>query len=163
MKTELKLGLPPVANRGARIVILGSFPSPLALDLNQYYPNPRNQFWIILSRILHFPAELSYPARCEEIKRRGVALWDVLHSCTREGAEDKSIGNPVPNQLEDFLKRHRCIGEVFLNGRYAERMYRRHRAEGMPPGKYLPSTSGANAAKSVDQKVAEWAVIKRFL
>lgn len=163
MKTESKLGLPPVANRAARIVILGSFPSPLALDLRQYYPNPRNQFWIILSRILHFPADLSYPARCLEIKRRGVALWDVLHSCIREGAADKSIKNPVPNQLEDFLKHHRYIIEVFLNGRFAERMYRRYRSKGMPLGRYLPSTSGANTAKSVDQKVSEWPVIKRYL
>lgn len=54
-------GLPPVIDRRARVLILGSFPSTAALAAQQYYAHPQNRFWRILGAVIGQPLkEMDY-------------------------------------------------------------------------------------------------------
>ena len=79
---------------------------------------------------------------------KGIALWDVLASCEREGSLDAAIREPVPNQVEELLSRYPGIHTIFLNGQKAGAFYRRliepklaRRVESI----VLPSSSPARA------------------
>ena len=42
------VGLPPVITKDSKVLILGSMPSVLSLESQEYYGNPRNHFWKII-------------------------------------------------------------------------------------------------------------------
>lgn len=82
-----------------------------------------------------------------------IALWDVLASCTIEGASDASISNPVPNDLS-VIARHAPLSSVFCTGSTAARLYRRLSEDMVGiPCTQLPSTSPANAKMGIDALV----------
>ncbi len=60
----------------------------------------------------------SYEERTEALKLHGIALWDVLHSCHREGSLDAAIdsGSVKVNDIKGFLLRHPAIRLVLFNG-----------------------------------------------
>src|ERR1700739_2541489 len=60
MTTPLLEGFAPVVDDGARVLILGSFPSVRSLATRQYYGNPRNAFWPITSALFGFDAQTAY-------------------------------------------------------------------------------------------------------
>jgi TDG/mug DNA glycosylase family protein len=51
---------PPVANRSARILILGSMPGERSLAEQRYYAHPQNAFWKIMGLIADFDPRSSY-------------------------------------------------------------------------------------------------------
>ena len=72
----------------------------------------------------------------------------------------------MPNELGEFLARHRRVHAVFFNGAKAEQSFRRHvvptlGADGVPTMQRLPSTSPANAATPYAEKLAAWRAVKR--
>lgn len=153
-------GLPPVVGPAPRLLILGSFPSVASLQAVEYYGNPRNSFWQVMEEVFDVPAALPYPERLEGLKAAGVALWDVLAGCRREGSSDASIRDARANDIPGFLRDHPTVRTVAINGRAAEKWLRRvHPAVWEMEGIVvlaLPSTSPANARLSVEEKVALW-------
>lgn len=153
-------GLLPAAGREPRVLILGSFPSVASLRAGEYYANPRNAFWQVMEGVFGVPADLPYPERLEGLKAAGVALWDVLAGCTREGSSDASIRDARANDIPGFLRDHPTVRTIALNGRAAEQWLRRvHPGVWETPGVRvlaLPSTSPANARLTVEEKVALW-------
>lgn len=155
----------PIEDNHARILILGSMPGEASLRAGQYYALPRNHFWQIMEKLLSLPAKTDYTQRIEALKSGRIALWDVLHSCEREGSLDASIDKAthVPNDFASFFARHADITHVFFNGSKAEQIYLRevlpglnlHHIEYMR----LPSTSPANAAQSFELKLEAWKAI----
>ncbi len=131
----------------------------------QYYAHPRNLFWRILGELVGAHPDLPYPVRLEKLKSAGVALWDVLQSCEREGSLDSRIDHLsiVPNNFADFFERHPNIHRVFFNGAMAETAFRRHVLPTLPPlacsYHRLPSTSPANAAFSLARRLEAWRLI----
>ena len=101
MTTPLLEGFPPVVDDGARLLILGSFPSVQSLAARQYYGNPRNAFWPITSALFGFDAQAPYETRLAALQSHGVALWDVLHKCRRAGSSDAKI-DPKSLVANDF-------------------------------------------------------------
>ena len=159
---------PPIENARARVLILGSLPGGASLVAGQYYAHPQNLFWRIMTDLLGAKPELSYAGRTRLLKANGIALWDVLESCVREGSLDSAIEEAtiVVNDFAAFYRRHPRIDQVFFNGAKAEASYRRYvskSAEGPGrPRQYtrLPSTSPAHAALSAGQKLEAWSVVR---
>jgi len=156
---DISRGLPPVTGAEPLILILGSFPSVLSLERSEYYGNPKNRFWVVMEELFAIPAALPYPERTLRITLEGVALWDVVRGCTREGSADSRIRHPVPNDIASFVRAHPTIRLIALNGSTAGRLY--HRFAELPgiPSVTLPSTSPANAAVTFGEKVHAWRVI----
>ena len=156
---------PPVADASARILILGSMPGEESLRAGQYYAHPRNAFWQLMGELFAADPELPYERRTQQLKKSGVALWDVLASCKRKGSLDSAIAadSITANDFQTFFARHRKINQVFFNGATAERSFRMHVLPGLTaqPLQYtrLPSTSPAHAALSHAQKRTAWRAV----
>ena len=160
---------PPLEDRHARVLILGSMPGAASLAADQYYAHPRNHFWPIMGRLFAAGPELPYAKRVRRLKSCGIAVWDVLESCVRPGSLDADIeeGSIAVNDFAGFFDAHPGIGAVFFNGAKAESAYRRHVLKGLPaaagalPALRLPSTSPAHAALSLDRKLALWEMLRK--
>ena len=165
------VGFAPVLPVQARVLVLGTLPSVASLTQQQYYAHPRNAFWPIMAELLEFDASLPYAKRVEQLRRHGVALWDVCHSAQRSGSLDAAIKAQglVANDIAGLLALQPSIRGVALNGAAAATLFRRWVAPTLAPRHAslprwtLPSTSPANATISVRQKVREWSKISRYL
>lgn len=153
---------PPIAAKDARILILGSMPGVESLRRGQYYAHPQNQFWKIMEALFGIEHASPYRERVRALKARRVAVWDVLHSCVREGSLDTRIEEEIANDFAAFFRAHPRLRHVFFNGAKAEASYRRH--VGNPASEAirytrLPSTSPAHASLSAARKLAAWRAI----
>lgn len=159
---------PPIADASARVLILGSMPGEESLRAGQYYAHPRNAFWKLMGELFDARAELPYAKRAQRLKKAGVALWDVLACCAREGSLDSAIDKTsiTVNDFPRFFSAHPRVTHVFFNGTTAERCFRIHVQPqlNMPVLQlaHLPSTSPAHAARSYAQKRAAWAVVAKY-
>jgi len=161
MTTPLLEGFPPVVDDIAELLILGSFPSVQSLATRQYYGNPRNAFWPIISELFGFDPDAPYETRLAAMQSHGVALWDVLHKCRRVGSSDARIDlkSLVVNDFSQLFARYRSIERVYFNGRAAERLFGRLvDIEVRVSYRLLPSTSPARAMRA-DQKLQAWRAI----
>jgi hypoxanthine-DNA glycosylase len=156
----------PIAAKDARILVLGSMPGVESLRRGQYYAHPQNQFWKIMEALFGIDRSSPYGSRVRALKARRIAVWDVLHSCVREGSLDAGIGAEVANDFAAFFSAHRAITHVFFNGAKAEASYRRHvqaqlalRAGRSIRYARLPSTSPAHASLPAARKLAAWRAI----
>ena len=96
-------GLPPLIGPGARVLILGSFPSEASLAARQYYAHKQNQFWRILGAVLGQPVTtMDYAAKQAAVTAAGIAIWDVYASCERGGTRLRDAGPALdqPGQRE---------------------------------------------------------------
>lgn len=156
---------PPIEHPSATILILGSMPGKESLRAGQYYAHPRNAFWPIMGELAGAAPALPYKARIEKLKTAGIALWDVLASCTRYSSMDADIevDSICANDFASFFRKHPRITHVFFNGAMAEQCFRKFVLPSLPPRplhfQRLPSTSPANASRSFEQKLAAWRVI----
>jgi TDG/mug DNA glycosylase family protein len=152
----------PVANRHAEVLILGSMPGEASLRACRYYAHPQNAFWPIMAEVVGFDPALPYARRLAALKAAKIALWDVLHTCEREGSLDTRIrrADEVANDFAEFYRAHPRIGRVLFNGSRAAECYRRHvLRNGIATAlvyEKLPSTSPANASWSRARKTAAW-------
>ncbi len=152
----------PVADAAARVLVLGSMPGAESLRAGQYYAHPRNAFWRIMGDLVGAAPELGYATRKRRLQAAGIALWDVLAACTREGSLDADIDpdSIITNDLPAFFARHPRITHVFFNGAAAERCFRIHVQPALETGvlhlQRLPSTSPAHAALDYHGKLAAW-------
>ena len=153
-------GLEPVVGRDPVILVLSSFPSRKSLQHREYYGNPQNQFWKITEALFSIPVDLPYPDRIRLLTENGVALWDTIRSCEREGSADSRIREPVPNDVAGFVRAHPSLVLIALNGRTADRYFRKSAQVPGVPAVTLPSTSPANAGMTFAEKVRAWMIIK---
>ena len=109
--------------------------------------------------------ELPYAERVASLQSKGVALWDVLKECEREGSLDTAIvpASELPNDFPWLLSAYPNIQRIGLNGSKAATAFNRHvlplltsdirdRVTLIP----LPSTSPANRTISTADKLARW-------
>ncbi len=149
----------PIVAPGAHTLILGSMPGIASLEAGEYYAHPRNAFWPIMGALFGARPELPYTERTSILTANGIAVWDVLQSCEREGSLDADIRAEVPNDFAAFFAAYPGICRIGLNGGKAAVSFRRHALPHLPEGSglyLLPSTSPAHAARSVDAKCALW-------
>jgi TDG/mug DNA glycosylase family protein len=155
----------PIESPSARILILGSMPGKESLRAKQYYAHPRNAFWPIMGDLTGATLELPYEVRIHKLKSAGIALWDVLASCTRHGSMDAAIEKDSirVNDFASFFLKHPHITNVFFNGTMAERCFRKYALTALKNQslhyQLLPSTSPANASLRLGQKLSAWRAI----
>lgn len=155
-EASLLRGLAPIIDDRARILILGSFPSPASLAAGQYYAHRQNQFWRLLGAILDQPlATLDYPERQALVKAAGLAIWDVYAACLREGSLDSAIRQGEANDFARLPAMAPGLKRICFNGRTAARFERLVFSLGYEV-RVLPSTSPANAGWSFERKLAAW-------
>ena len=155
-ETRLR-GFPPIIDAGIERLILGSFPSVASLAAGQYYAHPRNQFWVILGRLLGEPLEaLPYEERTRRVLAHRVGIWDVYGACVRPGSGDAAIRKGSPNALQGLRRRAPALYTVAFNGMAAGRFRPLFDQAGLVT-RVLPSTSPAHAARGLDEKLALWA------
>jgi hypoxanthine-DNA glycosylase len=151
---------PPVADRNAHILILGSMPGQRSLDARQYYAHPHNAFWKIMGELVGAQPLLPYEQRLAILKQAGIALWDVLHSCERTGSLDADIRQEQANDFAAFLADHPRITHVYFNGAKAEQSFRKFVLNKLTLPKLtlhrLPSTSPAHAGMRYEEKLEKW-------
>lgn len=87
----------------------------------------------------------------ELLKDSHIALWDICHSCIRKTSADSEIKEVIPNNIEDFLKRHKSIVKVICNGRTSYNTMKKYFPNIQTT--YCPSTSAANAKFRLDDLV----------
>lgn len=158
---------PPLGNRQATRLVLGTMPGKASLLARQYYAHPRNAFWFIVQELFGIPRELPYARRVRELAKTQLAVWDVLAACTRSSSLDSDIlpDSVVPNDFTGYLQSHRGIHTIYFNGGPARALFERHVAPGLPPALQaigrvtLPSTSPTHARRSFEQKLQAWQVI----
>jgi hypoxanthine-DNA glycosylase len=112
---------------------------------------------------------LPYEQRIKKLKFAGIALWDVLASCTRHSSMDADIeaDSICTNDFASFIPKHPHLTHVFFNGSMAEKCFHTHvrpLLEPLPENRpllyqRLPSTSPANASMRFEQKLNEWRMI----
>lgn len=149
-------GLPPIIDRQARILILGSFPSEASLAARHYYAHRQNQFWRILAAVLEHPLpEMDYAAKRSAVQAAGLAIWDVYGECERHGSLDSAIRNGMPNNFHRLAKVAPALCRICFNGQAAGKFAPNLMALGYET-LILPSTSPANASWSFERKLAAW-------
>jgi hypoxanthine-DNA glycosylase len=153
-------GLAPIAGEGARLLVLGSFPSVASLQAQQYYAHPRNHFWPILSAIWNLSGAqalgtLPYADRLPIVRAHGLAIWDVYAHCRREGSLDSAIEQAELNDLAGLIRRIPSLQAIAHNGGESARHMKLTQQLGLPVYR-LPSTSPANASWSFERKLAAW-------
>jgi double-stranded uracil-DNA glycosylase len=156
-------GLDWVVGREPRVLILGSMPGSRSLAEGRYYVGRGNRFWDLMGELLSFDATADYEARIESLMTSGVALWDVLETCDRDGSLDSRIVQSTerPNDLRQFFRSHPGVRLVALNGKKAAASFRHWFGDvgtdpALPPALELPSTSGANTRFTRAALVTEW-------
>ena len=149
----------PVWDPDCRILILGSFPSVASRNTHFFYGHPRNRFWKILSALLKETEPQTVEEKKELLLKHHIALWDVIRSCEIVGSSDASITDVVPNDLKELLGKTK-IERIYVNGSTADRLYRKYLEEdtGITAVK-LPSSSPANASRSLEDLIGEWKII----
>ena len=156
------VGLPPVLRRDARVLILGSFPGTASLAAGQYYAHPRNHFWPLLAAITGAPlATLPYPRRLAALRASGIALWDAIVECRRQGSLDSAIRDAVPAQAAHVHRAAPAVALVCFNGQKAGRSLPAWRDAGYATLE-LPSSSPAYT-RPFEEKLAAWRAIGEFL
>ncbi len=152
----------PIVDHRARLIVLGSMPGVKSLAAGQYYAHPQNAFWRIMAALLGFQPSDEYAAKVAALQSAGVALWDVLHACQREGSLDASIeaGSQIANDFNGLFQAFPQIDTVCFNGAKAEAFFKREILPYLAPSarRYirLPSTSPAHAAMPFSRKLEVW-------
>ena len=155
---------PPLFNGSAHVLILGSMPGMASLSAGQYYAHPRNAFWRIMRGIFGIDESLPYSHRTTALLNQGLAVWDVLKACVRQGSLDSDIVSHsiVANDFKTLFEQCPAIAKIIFNGSTAEQTYIRHVLPTLDlkhaaiPAVRLPSTSPAHAGLDFEGKLNAW-------
>lgn len=155
----------PVVDHRTRLLVLGSLPGDKSLAVQEYYGNPQNKFWALMSEVIDFDlVPLAYNARLEALLAHGVGLWDVVAEAHRKGSLDIHIKERNDNDLLGLLARLPNIKAIAFNGGTAGRLGLKvlgdaaagyHIAE-------LPSSSPAHTLRYAD-KARQWQALRAVL
>jgi hypoxanthine-DNA glycosylase len=146
----------PVVDHRTRILILGSLPSEQSLARQEYYGNPQNRFWMLMSEVIGQDLlAQDYKARLQALLANGVGLWDVVAEANREGSLDHRIRDHADNDLVGLLIGLLNMTTIAFNGGAAARLG--IKVLGPQAERYrvvrLPSSSPANTAPYAEKLV----------
>ena len=149
----------PIFNEYSKILILGTMPSPKSREVGFYYSHPQNRFWKTMAEIMGTELPATVDDKRELLYSHGIALWDVLASCSIAGADDSSVKDVKVNDFTQLFTTAQ-IRAVFTTGKKATALFKKHCQQkyGYEPI-YLPSTSPANCKMSQQELTAAYEII----
>lgn len=162
-------GFAPVADKRAKVLVLGTLPGLASLKAGEYYAHPQNMFWQIMDEIFKWPPDMPYRERTNRLVSAGVALWDVCEAAHRSGSLDTAIetASVLANDFEAFFREHPGVRLICFNGTKAANLYGRAVRPKLPESmrsiecETLPSTSPANASIRYSDKLLRWSVVRK--
>ena len=86
----------PLITAESHTLILGTMPSPRSRAEAFYYAHPQNRFWPVIAALGGEEDPKTSEGRAELLLSHGLALWDVLASCTITGAAQHHPGASHP-------------------------------------------------------------------
>lgn len=120
---NLKRSFDPVVDQNVRLLLLGSLPGELSLAQSQYYANPKNKFWTLMSEVIGEKLiALSYEERLQTLLRHRIGLWDSVAEAIREGSLDSRIRDHAHNDLQGLIKRLQKLEAIAFNGGTAAKL-----------------------------------------
>lgn len=155
--TDSKTSFDPISNLDTTVLILGTMPGDTSLALGEYYGHSRNRFWKIISTITNNDLPLNYADKKALLLKTKVGIWDVAHKANRKGSLDNAIENEEPNDLGNFIARHKNLKVIGFNGAKSEALFDKY-FDRKSNIKYvsLPSTSPANTGIDFDNICKQW-------
>ncbi|HID0742749.1 TPA: DNA-deoxyinosine glycosylase [Campylobacter jejuni] len=111
----------PFFDKDSKILILGSFPSVKSRQDGFYYQHPRNRFWPILETLFDVRLE-NITEQQAFLRKKHIALWDVLQSCKIKNSDDKTISYAKANDLSPILSQTK-IQAIFTTGQSAYKFF----------------------------------------
>ncbi len=161
---------PPVIDSRSSLLVLGSMPGVVSLRAHQYYGHPRNHFWPILYALFgDRPPDADYELRLAFALSNGIALWDAIAACQREGSLDADIKDAVPNDIPALLLRFPHVRTIACNGAKSHAELLKHHG-GSPEIAArtvlkMPSTSPVPTAqyRNFQDRLEAWKLIKEHV
>ncbi|CAA7195256.1 DNA-deoxyinosine glycosylase [Chryseobacterium potabilaquae] len=154
---------PPIIDDHSRILILGSIPGIKSLEKQEYYAHPQNKFWKIIFELFGEELTMDYTEKINMLKKKQIALWDVIDSCERKGSLDSEIRNEEANQIIELLEKYPNVKTIFCNGGKSYKNLQKIIGNNFKTPFYLlPSTSPLHTI-SFERKFESWKLILNYL
>ena len=154
--------LEPLINEKTRILILGSFPSVKSREVNFYYGNKLNRFWMIMEALFYVELK-DIESKKRFLDEHHIGLYDACYSCLIKGSSDASL---IVKEYSNISKlcQNSQIEHVFLNGKKAYEIYLKspYKLEGVDYH-LLPSSSPLNASYKLKELIEAYKLIKDCL
>lgn len=135
-------------------------PGVKSLEEQQYYAHPQNRFWKLMGMLCNDEnlPNLNYQDRLKALLNNGLALWDVIESCKREGSLDSNIKSEKPNDIQNLLEQFPKVKIICLNGNKSYSAFKKYFPQILEKHDCykLPSTSPANARYKLEDLYKEW-------
>ena len=141
--SEIKHGFEPCYDDNSKLLILGSFPSVKSRQVQFYYGNKQNRFWKTISGFFGDEVPQTVEEKKEFLKKRRIALWDIVTECEIEGSKDDTIKNFKVADIKKVLQNSK-ISFIIVNGGKAFSIFEKNFSDIGGPDVKLPSTSPAN-------------------
>ena len=156
-KSNNKTSFDPISNSNTSILILGTMPGDKSLELGEYYSHKRNRFWRIISTITNNTLPQTYRDKKNLLLNSKIGIWDVAFKVNRKGSLDSAIQNEEPNELDNFIVRHKNLKAIGFNGIKSQSLHDKYFSR-KNHIKYLllPSTSPANTISDFESICLEW-------
>ena len=113
--SEIKRGFEPCYDDNSKLLILGSFPSVKSRQVQFYYGNKQNRFWKTISGFFGDEVPQTVEEKKEFLKKRRIALWDIVTECEIEGSKDDTIKNFKVADIKKVLQNSK-ISFIIVNG-----------------------------------------------
>ncbi len=136
-------GFAPFYTEESVLLILGSFPSVMSRKEGFYYGNPQNRFWKTVCGYFGESVPADIAGKQDFLRRRRIALWDVVISCEIDGSKDASIREEEVADLPALLNES-GIGRIFCNGNKSYELLEKEFPSLLSVTQKLSSTSPAN-------------------
>lgn len=140
---EIKYGFEPFYDENSVLLILGSFPSVKSRQVEFYYGNNLNRFWKTVCGFFGEAVPQSVEGKKDFLKRRKIALWDMVTECEIVGSQDSKIKNFKAADIKKLLQNSK-INYIILNGSKAAEIFTQNFGDSSVPYIKLSSTSPAN-------------------
>ena len=153
----VKKSLPPIVNNDTEYLILGTMPGEKSLKEQEYYNNPSNQFWRIISELFNDGSLFNdYSEKTNILLENKIGLWDVLKKCERKGSLDSAIQSEALNDFEKLFKKYPNIKTLIFNGNSSFKYFP---LETKIKTIVLSSTSSTNTHKTLNEKIKHWGAV----